>query len=343
MLNMMEENKIRIEIEDYLLNRSSEASRQEIEKQILTDDEFYQFFLTVESDLYEKYLDGEYLPAEKQLYEKYFLAHPVREEELRMTEALREKAQQNKQSKKLLNQENSTAWEFDLKKLFRILVPAVVGLLVIIGGICWWNISQNAELKNGLAALKEAYKRERPLDSRISDFEYAPFSQTRGKTKANETVEITLAERYLLEAVRNRPNGDTYYALGKFYLVKNNYEKALEYFDLAQNEKANDAKYNNDFGVLYLEKGKRESLSGEKGKAAIEFGKSLELLNKSLESSPGSAEGLFNRAKVYESLYLEEKAGEDWKKYLEIDSTSRWADEARQQLNSIEQQKLNLK
>lgn len=329
---MIDENKIRPQIEDYLLNKSSDDARQEIEKQMLTDDEFYQFFLTVESDLYEKYIDSEYSPQEKDLYEKYFLAHPDRQQDLWMTQALREKRQQNIET---LEKLEPSGWKFDWRKL----IPVFASLLIIIGGIYWWNNAQNAELNKGLASLKEAYKNERPLESRLSDFDYAPFSQMRGSKKENDSIELTLAERYLLEAVKNRPNADSYYAIGKFYLAKNNFDKAIEYFKQSQNINADNPKLNNDFGVVYLEKGKSDSLSGEKGKAAIEFNQSLEFFNKSLTQKPNAPEVLFNRAKVYQNLALPEKSASDWQKYIEIDSTSKWADEAREQLKLIEQKK----
>ena len=179
---MTNEIKFRQNIEDYLLNKSSEEINQEIEEKILTDDEFYDFFLTVECDLYEKYIEGDYPPSEKESFEKYFLVHQQRQEDLWVTQVLKEKAKNIKPFKESSKSTKSTVWSFNFRKFFPILATSFTILSLIIGGFIWWN-TQDFDLNKGLTALKDSYKPERPLQSRVSDFEYSPFVQTRGNNE----------------------------------------------------------------------------------------------------------------------------------------------------------------
>ena len=335
-LFMIDVVKDRQQIEDYLLNKSSEEVCQEIEKKLLDDEEFYEYFQTVEGDLYEKYLEGDYSRNEKEAFEQYFLAHPQRQEDLWLTKALKEKALQNKPVQAIAKEEKESAWSFDIRKLFPILIPGFGVLIIALGVFIWWN-SQNSDLNKGLAALNDAYKTERPLQSRVSDFEYSNFVQKRGnEEKFSDNLRI--AETFLLQAVKTKPNADSYHALGKFYLASKQFERAVENLNNALKFAEKNPKINNDLGVAWLEKGKL-LLVEDKGKAAISFAESLKYLNQAISINNNSPEALFNRAETYQNLYLPEKAAEDLQNYLKQDPNSRWADEARERLKILEEQK----
>ena len=203
---MIDEVKERPKIEDYLLNKSSEEICREIEQRLLDDDEFYEFFLTIESDLHEKYLEEDFSENEKEAFANHFLAHPQRQEDLWLTKALKEKAVENKPSKVTVTEKKTSTESLSFSRFFPILVPSFGVLILAIIGLFWWN-SNNSDLNKGLVALNDAYKTERPLPSRVTDFEYSPFVQTRGKEE-KESADLRMAETFLLQAVKNKPNSD---------------------------------------------------------------------------------------------------------------------------------------
>jgi CHAT domain-containing protein len=61
----------------------------------------------------------------------------------------------------------------------------------------------------------------------------------------------------------------------------------------------------------------------------------LEMAERAVAASPEKEEPLFNRALALEHLFLNDEALKAWQKYLETDTISRWADEARIHLEKI--------
>jgi CHAT domain-containing protein/TolA-binding protein len=134
-------------------------------------------------------------------------------------------------------------------------------------------------------------------------------------------------------------------------LTKKDFDKAIEQFEKAIKQNPNISKLRNDLGVALLEKGKlakskceektklKQECEDEKepyllsiAKANEEFAKAIELENTSLEAN-------FNQALCIQELNLPNQAKEAWQNYLNLDSTSKWADEARKNLETIETQK----
>src|SRR6266567_3169579 len=62
-------------------------------------------------------------------------------------------------------------------------------------------------------------------------------------------------------------------------------------------------------------------------------------LLEALELNPNLLEALFNRALCRQNLMLPQQAAEDWGEYLKRDSTSSWAEEARRNLQRLQEQK----
>ena len=63
--------------------------------------------------------------------------------------------------------------------------------------------------------------------------------------------------------------------------------------------------------------------------------KALEAAEKSIEQEDAPVEAWFNRALALESLHLVDAASKAWDDYLQRDSTSPWADEARKHLDEL--------
>ena len=191
-------------------------------------------------------------------------------------------------------------------------------------------------------ALKRGYQNERPLEARISDFDYAPEAKTRGNQDNNDHRQQQLAERILLEAVINSPSSESHHALGVFYLADKQFDKALNEFEEALKTDRSNARLHNDVGVALLEIGKRAQANKQPDKSIESFTKSLDHLSQALQLKESLLEALFNRALCRRYLNLLQQAHDDWQLYIEKDPNSPWAEEARENIKSIEEEQKNI-
>jgi tetratricopeptide (TPR) repeat protein len=206
-------------------------------------------------------------------------------------------------------------------------IATYAGLVLLLGfGICReWN--HESEVTRGLTALKNAFREQRPTEARITDFDYAVSNVTRGgkaHLQAPTTVQRKLDEAgaLLLAAVRENENAETLYALGKFYLARREFDKAIEQFEKAIAYNPDDARTHSDFGAALIEKLKSP------GGRSRDWTKAFAHINRALELDGDLHEPLFNRALLYHLQNQKAPEEEAWKEYLEKDSSSEWAEEA---------------
>lgn len=215
-------------------------------------------------------------------------------------------------------------------------------LLIVIGvapvvGIGWWWLTQRSPTYQGNVALKRAYRSQRPLEARISGFDYAPLAQTRGAGAGEvDNVARERAERLLLDAVFNNPGPSESHALGRLYLARKEFGKASGQFTRALQAAPGDATLHNDQGVALMEETRMTAGVEESGEGIERLAIALEHFNKALNSNHKLPEAIFNRALLYQEMALIQRACEEWRYYLKLDTTSPWADEARRNLLSLE-------
>src|SRR5947209_12320290 len=75
-------------IKKYLLGQLGGADLAEIERRLLTDDEFYEEVQIMEDELVDEYVNAELSADERRLFEKNFLADPESRNKLRLGRAL---------------------------------------------------------------------------------------------------------------------------------------------------------------------------------------------------------------------------------------------------------------
>jgi tetratricopeptide (TPR) repeat protein len=293
------------EVKDYLLGRLKEEDEERVEIRLLSDPVYVEDFDVVIDELTDQYVTGEVQGAEREQMERYFFASAARREKLRIAAALKERQQSNRRR-----------WLPSRELRIAASILIVVGLAL--GG--WWTfVSGESEFDKGLAALQTSYTGQRPIEPRISALPHADYSQTRGTSiEDQQTDALRRAQLHLEEAVRTKQTPAAHHALGKVYLAQKKFDEAIREFEQSLNGSRNQAQVYNDLGVAWLEKG--------------EFNRSLESFNKALQLDSNLQEALFNRALCYEkqSRFAEAKA--DWSEYLNRDSSSPWAVEARQHL-----------
>ncbi|HKP37845.1 MAG TPA: CHAT domain-containing protein [Pyrinomonadaceae bacterium] len=328
-------------LRQFLLGQLADNARDEFEKELMANDELYQELLIVEDEIVDKYLGERMSATDRAAFEKHFLVTPERHEQLRFGRAF----------KRYVSSKSSSAQ--------RDQVPAPVGLwaraqplfsspvriaaFVLIGaGIAfgvWLFFARESAVDKSLVALNAAYREQRPTEARISKFNYADYLPTRGGDEKVDQSELRRAELTLLEEFNKNPTPAVRHALGRVYLAKKEFDKAIEKFDEALKGDSNNAQIHSDLGAAWLEKGKIDRQGSEPGKGLDDFGRSLASLQQALTLNPDMLEALFNLGLVHQYMMLPKPAENDWREYLKRDSTSSWAQEAQRRLEALKDHK----
>ncbi len=332
---MNETLKTKETIREYLLCRiSDEEILGQIEDSLFSDDEFCARVEAVEDEIINEYVLEELNAEDKKSADEFFFSNADRRFKLELTQQLRQKAIVEKVEAK----ETSGFFE-TLKNLFKkpVFVMSFAVLLIAFVGISIFILTRQNSAE--LAELQTIYQKERPTESRISSFEYAPQITVRGNTETDANKnKLRLIETKLLEAVDKNPSAANFHALGVFYLTQAKFADAIKNLEKSVELEKTNAKYYNDLGSAYFELAK----SGEKSQKFENFARANEAFSKAIELNPNLLEALFNKSLTLQE-YLPKQATESWNLYLQKDSTSKWADEARKNLERIANQQSNLK
>ncbi len=338
------------QFKNYLLGNLSEDEIAETEMQILADQEFAENMEIVETDLIEEYLDGELSANDQKSFEENYLNCEPRLKKVEFLKSVKKFAESQSPAKEPMPSFFETLkTKFNLRPL--TLAFGTIALICAVGFTSYFVWKNSAGKPEVLISLNKVYKNERPLDSRISDFDYAPKVEgTRGANdKTND--DLDLVELSARTAVKQNPTVENLHALGQVYLTKKDFDKAIEQFEKAIKQNPNTAKLHNDLGVALLEKGKlakskcvektklKQDCEDEKEPYLLSLAKANEEFAKAIELDKNSLEANFNQALCIQELNLPNQAKEAWENYLKLDSTSKWADEARKNLETVESNK----
>lgn len=265
---------------------------------------------------------------ERDRVRSHFLKSSERQAKLRFALALKEQKARRASSK-----------TSPPKRITPYLAVAASILAVLgVGFFAYRNLQPEPDLNEGLVALQSAYREERPIDGRLSDFNHAPLPNQRGGSPRVDQVQRDLAATLLLKELRDRPTAASHQAAGKYYLMNHQFEQAKKELATAAELDPKNAKIHNDLGAVFLEEGREQGSAADNSKQLELYGRALEQIQKALELDNSLLEALFNRALVYQLMKPSEQALQAWNAYLEKDSTSPWADEVRRNINAIKQQ-----
>ena len=328
---MSEAFKNEITIREYLLGRvADETTLEGIEERLFTDEEFCSQVALTEDGLINDYVFGRLDERDAASFRATLAGNPERSFKLELTQALREKVL----AKSVKATEDKPSFFASLKAFFRqpkyVAVFAVLLVAVLVSVVYFISRRSNAD---ELAELREIYKQERPTETRISQFGYAPLTQLRGAApETKEKNRLRRIENSLSEATEKTPNARTHHALGVFYLTQQKFPDAIKEFESALKFDDKSAQLHNDLGSAHFELAKAEP----KGKPLEELAHSLEEFTKATELDGNLLEALFNKSLALQELGLSRRAKESWTLYLQKDSTSPWADEARKNLSRLD-------
>jgi CHAT domain-containing protein len=327
------ENKIR----EYLLGRvSDETTLDEIEERLFTDEEFCSEVALAEDSIINDYVLGYLDEADAASFGATLRDNPERSFKLELTRALREKALAEKSAVNLAEKstvKNAPSFLDSLKAFFRRpkYAAAAAALIIAVVGLTIYLSRRSGP--DELAELRSIYSQERPTETRISEFGYAPLVQLRGAPPAGEAANrLRRIENGLIEATEKSPDERTHHALGVFYLTQQKHADAVREFEAALKFSDKSARIHNDLGAAHYELAK----TATKEKRFEELAQSLEEFTKASEIDGDLREALFNRSLALQEMGLPRQAKESWALYLQKDSSSQWADEARKNLARLE-------
>ncbi len=323
-------------LRDYLLGLlKDDPVLSRIEKQLISDDEVADMISTAENELIEDYLDGALGTEESRQFARHFLASPERKQQLRLTKNLRKYSMQAEAIKPV--KRGLFDWAPTLS--IQWLRFAALAVVIAAAGLGIWRFAiYESDTDKGLVQLRRAFDGQRLIEPRITVLpDYAPYSVTRGaNARLTDSAAHDRAERYLLDATQDAGNANAHYALSLLNFADKKYERAVQELELALAAAPRDARIQSDAGAIYLELGKLADDDKNGGKKYEYLNESLKHLDLAISIDPKMPEPRFNRALCLMALSIPERAKEAWKEYLAIDPDSKWADEARRHLETLD-------
>jgi CHAT domain-containing protein len=325
-------------IRRYLLGKASPEEQWQVEERAFSDDDYAEWMYVIEDELIEDYVRGGIVGKDKDLFEKNLLCTPDVRSKVALVRALEGYASKYTTEAAVSAPANSM-----MRSILHWLGPSgrpifayAAACAVMILGLGLWRILLGPSgVERGLIALNQAYFKERPVEARVTGFGYARYTITRGAdTVRIDSLKRKLADNILHEQAVKEKNSKSFHALGKLYLTDKNFSEAVKYFELALKDDGSNAKLHNDLAVALMEREKTKRLNESTGE---DYAKAVEHLHRALDLDDALHEAHFNLALCHQYQKLWRHAKENWKKYLERDSQSQWAEEAKRHLQIIDE------
>src|SRR5262249_5913440 len=111
-------------------------------------------------------------------------------------------------------------------------------------------------------------------------------------------------------------------------VLSNDAERAIATLTRALDQRPDDSELMADLGTAY-------ALRAETADRIVDYAYAIECFSRALNARPESREVLFNRAVVYQRMFLLDQAIEEWHRYLSLDPKGGWSDEARCHLTEL--------
>jgi tetratricopeptide (TPR) repeat protein len=324
------------ELRAYLLGMPVAAKTEDIEKKFLLDHDGFGTLLDEEEELIEDYLDGELSSEERTAFENYFLLSDDRVEKLDLARLLKSHAKEQASRRKPVK---GPVEEIRKWRTWRhwALLPAAAAILGI--AICGYILIKDRYTESirdrPIISLNKAYKKNRPFDARISEFEYAPFNRVRNNEPSPEdpatNANLELARLLAVGDYLKKSDAETRHSLAMVYLANRELDKALQLLKEARQAGPPNTDILNDTGVVYLQKAE-EAKDGNNKLALV--ADAIAAFDAALALDPGFLPPRFNKAVAIE-IYLPNRAKEMWGEYLQRDQDSDWAAEAKMRLESL--------
>jgi len=225
-------------------------------------------------------------------------------------------------------QEKSSWW----RAIFTWPTPAYAFAGVATIAIVAWVGIQKLHPQSAEQLLAQAYSEHRTLEVRIPGAKYAPMQAERGVGGSNldKPAALLKAEFLISENLRKTPDDPVWLqARARADILDGNYESAIKALKQVLDFQPDSPLVMIDLASAYY---RRASANADR---QVDYAVAIDYLGRALAKTPNDPVALFNRAICEEKLYLYDPARTDWQKYLTIDPSGPWADEARKHLSTV--------
>jgi CHAT domain-containing protein/tetratricopeptide (TPR) repeat protein len=181
--------------------------------------------------------------------------------------------------------------------------------------------------------LEEAYREQRPVELRIGSAPHSPVRVQRGQQTSHMEHPRSLleAEAAIARGLRKNPDDRSLLAArGQANLLEWSYEAAITDMQEALDTQPKSAAVLNGLATAYFERAEAEDRFDD-------YGSAFELQSRALQQSPDDLVIFFNRAITGAHLFLYKQSVEDWQRYLSLDASGEWHEEAQRHLSEVQE------
>ncbi len=196
-----------------------------------------------------------------------------------------------------------------------------------------WFLAHRAQPAAADRLLARAYTEKRTLELRMSGASYAPLRVSLGPAASftSRPAALLKAEAMIASQLASHPADPAWLQTqAKADVLEGKYDAAVQALRRALELQPRSPALLTDLATAYFQRAQQEDRKED-------FGAAYEYLSQALHGQPDDPVALFNRAIVAEHQFLYQQALEDWEHYLRVDSSSPWADEARNRANAVRQ------
>jgi hypothetical protein len=177
-----------------------------------------------------------------------------------------------------------------------------------------------------------AYSQQRTLELRVASAKYGPIRVSRdGQRRSRLSRPSTLIQAEALLAMRLKEKPDdprALAAMARIRLLEWDYGAAVTDLTRTLAINSDDLDVKIDLATAYFE-------SGEINGRQSDYLQAVSLLNAVLAKDSRNPVAIFNKAIVLERIGQRKEAAAEWREYLKVDSSSAWAEEARNRLRDL--------
>jgi tetratricopeptide (TPR) repeat protein len=212
-------------------------------------------------------------------------------------------------------------------------IPVSAGAIIAVAAVLFFQSSPSISEVNELIA--QSYGAQRPFEARFPGAKYSPLREERGevgpsRSRMDEPAELLEAEKQIARVLAHHPREPKWrQAKARTDVFEGNYQLAIEELTKLQADRPGDVTIQFDLAIAYYGRARTQRDAVAK---ATDFQFSLRSLNVVLGQNPNNAVALFDRALVYKQLKQYSEANSDWHRYLQLDPSGPWADEALRQM-----------
>ena len=211
-------------------------------------------------------------------------------------------------------------------------LAAGTALIALASWMAWWiSAMPLRELPSTAALLGQAYTGRRTSELRLPGA-YAPV-RVRGRDDRStfaRPIALLEAESRIASRLAANPDDPDWLRLrARADMLDGDYEDAVSIMRRTVDMRPEDVSLLADLGAAY-------AMRAEGEHREIDYGAAIDTFWRVLRVRPDFPLAVFNRAVVYERMFLFDDARQDWGRYLQLDPNGGWAAEARGRRQMIE-------